>query len=206
MVITDRDMAGPDAWLTTVETALAAGATAVQLRDKAATSGELLQMARAMRSIAARYGVLFIVNDRLDVALAAGADGVHVGDDDLPVAEIRRVTGRGFVIGRSADTVEDARRAEAAGADYLGVGSVFGTRTKPELAGEVIGVGRLTEVVAAVSIPCVGIGGVTTENADAVSRAGAAGVAVISAVMASDDPALAVRRLLAGLADGAKQP
>ena len=202
MVITDRGLAGSDRWLATVEAALAAGATAVQVRDKSATSGELLRLARAVRPIAARHSALFLVNDRFDVALAAGADGVHVGDEDLPVAEIRRVTPRGFVIGRSADTPEAARRAEGEGADYLGVGSVFGTQTKSEVAGEVIGTTGLSEVVASVSIPCVGIGGVTPENAEAVSRAGAAGAAVVSVVMTADDPAGVVRRLLAGLEAG----
>jgi thiamine-phosphate pyrophosphorylase len=196
MVITDRQLARPRDWLAVADQALQAGATAIQLRDKHAPSGELLEMARALQPVAAAHGALFLVNDRFDVALAAGAHGVHLGDDDLPVSAVRRVVPRDFIIGRSADTEKDARRAEADGADYLGVGSVFGTSTKAEVSGELIGTDRLAQVAAAVSIPVVGIGGVTATNADLIAGAGAAGIAVVSAVMAAPDPGAAVRALL----------
>ncbi len=196
MVITDRRLAGQRDWLEVTEAALQAGATAVQLRDKQATSGELLEMALALKPVAEQYGALFLVNDRFDVALAAGAHGVHLGDEDLPVSAVRGVVPRGFIIGRSADTEEDARRAEADGADYLGVGSVFGTTTKTEVIGEVIGTARLARVASSVAIPVVGIGGVTAANVGQVARAGAAGIAVVSAVMAARDPHAAVRALL----------
>lgn len=201
MIITDRKLAGTRAWLAIVDQSLAAGATAVQLRDKHASSGELLEMANALRPVVERHGVLFLVNDRFDVALASGAHGVHLGDDDLPVAEVRRVVPRDFVIGRSADTEEAAGAAESAGADYLGVGSVFGTRTKAEVIGEVIGTRQLACVASAVSIPVVGIGGVDAANAAQVTRAGAAGVAVVSAVMTAPDPADVVRALLRAMAE-----
>lgn len=203
MVITDRRLAEPRGWLAVVQAALEAGATAVQLRDKAATSGELFEMARELEPLARRHGALFLVNDRFDVALAVDADGVHLGDDDLPVAAARRVVPRDFVIGRSADTEADALAAEAAGADYLGVGSVFGTRTKAEVVGEVIGTDQLARVARAVTIPVVGIGGVTPANAAQVATAGAAGIAVVSAVMAAADPASATRELLARWSEGA---
>jgi thiamine-phosphate pyrophosphorylase len=196
MVITDQKLAGHRDWLEVAEAALQAGATAIQLRDKQATSGELLEMALALKPVADRYDALFLVNDRFDVALAAGAHGVHLGDDDLPVSAVRAVVPRDFVIGRSADTEADARQAEADGADYLGVGSVFGTKTKVEVIGEVIGAARLARVAAAVSIPVVGIGGVTAANAAQIASAGAAGIAVVSAVMAAPDPGAAVRALL----------
>jgi thiamine-phosphate pyrophosphorylase len=196
MVITDRELAGERGWLAVTEAALEAGATAVQLRDKRATSRELLEMAVALRPFATQYGALFLVNDRFDVALAAEAHGVHLGDDDIPVAEVRRVVPRDFIIGRSADTEEAARAAEAQGADYLGVGSVFGTRTKKEVIGEVIGTEQLGRVARAVSIPVVGIGGVSATNAAAVAAAGAAGLAVVSAVMAAPAPGAATRSLL----------
>ncbi|MGD2154305.1 MAG: thiamine phosphate synthase [Gemmatimonadales bacterium] len=196
MVITDRELAGDRGWLAVSEAALEAGATAIQLRDKQATSGELLEMALALRPLVERHGALFLVNDRFDVALAAGAHGVHLGDDDIPVAEVRRVVPRDFIIGRSADTEETARAAEAQGADYLGVGSVFGTRTKREVIGEVIGTERLGRVARAVSIPIVGIGGVSAANAGAVAAAGAAGLAVVSAIMAAPDPGAATLSLL----------
>ncbi len=203
MVITDRRLAGPRGWLAVVQAALEAGATAVQLRDKEATSAELLGMARELEPLVRRHGALFLVNDRFDVALAAGADGVHLGDDDLPVTAARRAVPRDFVIGRSADTEDAARAAEAAGADYLGVGSVFGTRTKAEVVGEVIGTDQLARVARAVTIPVVGIGGVTPANAARVAAAGAAGIAVVSAVMAARDPASATRELLARWSEGA---
>ncbi|UCF19577.1 MAG: thiamine phosphate synthase [Gemmatimonadota bacterium] len=202
MVITDRQMAGERAWLDIVEAALAAGASAVQLRDKEATSAELLELAVALRPCAERHNALFLVNDRFDVALAAGAHGVHLGDDDLPVAEVRKVVPRDFVIGRSADKEDEAQAAESAGADYLGVGSVFGTRTKTEVIGEVIGTEQLARVAKSVRIPVVGIGGVTPENAGAVAAAGAAGIAVVSAIMAAPDAALATRSLLESFASG----
>jgi thiamine-phosphate pyrophosphorylase len=205
MVISDRALAGERGWLAVVEAALAAGATAVQLRDKGATSAELLELARDLRPLAERYNALFLVNDRFDVALAAGAHGVHLGDDDLPVAAVRRVVPREFVIGRSADTESDARAAERDGADYLGVGSVFGTRTKTEVIGEVIGTDRLARVARAVSIPIVGIGGVTPANVAQVASAGAAGIAVVCAVMAAPDPAAATRALLGSWEQGRKQ-
>lgn len=197
MVITDRRLAHPRDWLAVADQALQAGATAIQLRDKHATSGELLEMACALQPVAAAHRALFLVNDRFDVALAAGADGVHLGDDDLPVSAVRRVVPRDFIIGRSADTEQDASTAEADGADYLGVGSVFGTTTKAEVIGEVIGTDRLARVAASVSIPVVGIGGVTANNAASIAAAGAAGIAVVSAVMAAPDPGAAVRALLA---------
>ncbi len=195
MVITDRRLAGRRGWLAVAETALAAGATAIQLRDKQVASGTLLALARDLKPLCQRYDALFLVNDRYDVALAAGADGVHLGEDDVPVAAVRRLAPRDFLIGRSADTEATARQAEADGADYLGVGSLFGTRSKQEVLGEVIGVDRLRRVARAVSIPVVGIGGVSAANAGAVAAAGAAGIAVISAVMGAADPGAATCQL-----------
>jgi thiamine-phosphate pyrophosphorylase len=196
MIITDRELAGERGWLAALEDALRAGATAVQLRAKEASSAELLEMALAVKPLVGRFDALFLVNDRFDIALASGAHGVHLGDDDLPVRAVRRVVPREFVIGQSADTEADAGAAEADGADYLGVGSVFGTTSKKEVIGEVIGTAQLARVAASVSIPIVGIGGVTGENAGEVIDAGAAGVAVVSAVMAAPDPAAATRALL----------
>lgn len=195
-VITDRRLAGEAQWLNVVGAALEAGATAVQLRDKDATSEELLELASELHPLCARYGSLFIVNDRFDLALAAGADGVHLGPDDLPVRRVRRVVPVDFAIGRSVDTEEAGRTAVLDGADYLGVGSVFGTRSKGEVIGEAIGTERLAAVVRAVDVPVVGIGGVTAANAAAVARAGAAGIAVISAVMSAPDPAADTSELL----------
>lgn len=182
IVITDRRLAAPRSVEDVVEDALEAGCRAVQLRDKEASARELLLAARTLRALTADHGALLFVNDRVDVALAAGADGVHVGPDDVPVTAIRRVVPPTFLMGFSADEPDAARAARAAGADYIGCGAVFGTSTK-DVGGESIGTERLDQVARSVEIPVVGIGGVTVENAPEVGRTEAAGVAVVGAVM-----------------------
>lgn len=199
IVITDPELIGSRPWAEVVQAALRGGARAIQLRHKRATARELVELGRLLRPLTREFQALLFVNDRLDVALACEADGVHLGSEDLPVAEARRVVPREFLIGASADTREAAQAAEAAGADYVGVGSIFGTATKAEVAGERIGLDRLSEVAGAVQIPCVGIGGVSAENAAQVLRAGAVGVAVVSAVMGAPDPEAETRALLAAL-------
>jgi len=171
-----------------------AGATAIQLRDKEASARDLLELARAARARFGHARVLLTVNDRLDVALAAGVGGVHLGPDDLPVRAARRVAPPPFLIGYSTDDPDQAREAARAGADYVGVGAVYGTRSKPGLADEAIGPARVRAVMDASGLPCVGIGGVTPANARPVFETGA-GVAVLSAVMDAPDPAAVVRRL-----------
>src|SRR5690606_14476777 len=200
IVITDRRAAAPRSILEVVEAALGAGATAVQLRDKAATARELYEQARALREATERHGALFFVNDRLDVALAADADGVHLGPGDLPIAAARLAAPRPFIIGASTDDPAEARRLEAEGADYIGCGAVFGTTSKA-VGEEKIGPEGVAAVARAVSIPVVGIGGIDASNAHLLRGTGAAGVAVIRAVMAAPDPADATRRILAALAD-----
>ncbi len=195
IVITDRDLAAPREVADVVGAALPAGAPAVQLRDKVLPPRDLLPLARRLRADTHAAGALFFVNDRLDLALAAGADGVHLGPDDLPVAAARRIAPPGFLIGHSADDPDAARAAVAAGADYIGCGTVFPTRTKAD-AGAAIGVGRVGEVARSVDVPVVAIGGVTVRNAPQVLAAGAAGCAVVSAVMGATDPARAVRGFL----------
>ena len=201
-VITDEALARPRALSDVVREALAAGAPTIQLRLKGATARELLEAAHTLIPIVRSAGALFIVNDRLDVALAAGADGVHLGPDDPPVMDARtvaadtvRAVAEAFIVGYSADTTDGATRAEAEGADYLGVGAVYATANKSD-AGEVIGLEGLRRVVKAVSIPVVAIGGITPERARAVAETGACGSAIIGAVMGSPEPAEAVRALL----------
>jgi thiamine-phosphate pyrophosphorylase len=149
---------------------------------------------RRVAALCRRAGVVFIVNDRAHLAVDCGADGVHVGPDDLPVSAARQIVGPRKIVGASAGTIEEAQRAQFDGADYLGVGSVYATTSKSD-AGEAIGLDRLVEIVRAVQIPVVGIGGITPETAAAVIRAGAAGVAVIAAVVGQPDIAAASRRL-----------
>lgn len=195
LVIVDVDGAGGRTLLEIVRAALHGGAPTVQLRAKSATARQMTEVASLLREEARAAGALFFVNDRVDVALAARADGAHLGDDDLPLVLARRITPPGFLLGRSADSVSAAIQAEQEGADYLGVGSVYPTSSKAD-AGKPIGLSRLAEVVESVSIPIVGIGGIEASNAAAVFRAGAAGVAVIRAVLDAADPALATRALL----------
>ncbi len=196
IVITDRALAAPRAVEHVVRAALEAGAPAIQLRDKAADARALFEQARALRRLTRAHGALLFVNDRLDVALAAGADGVHLGPDDLPVAAARRAVPPDFLVGFSTDDPETARRAAADGAVYIGCGAVFGTRTK-DVGDEHIGPPGLKRVVDAVRVPVLGIGGVTADTVAELARVGAAGAAVVGAVMKADDVAAIVRALLA---------
>jgi thiamine-phosphate pyrophosphorylase len=202
-LVTQADRSGGRSTPEVVRAAIDGGIDAVQLREKGATARERYELARELRRITADAGVPLIVNDRVDVAAAADADGVHLGDDDLPVSAARRQLGPDAVVGRSVSTAAGARAAEEAGADYLGVGAVFATDSKevsPERAE--IGVETVAAVADAVSVPAIGIGGIAAENAADVVAAGAEGVAVISAITASDDPAAATGRLAAAVEAG----
>jgi len=196
IVITDAAMARPRSVEEVVAAALAGGARTIQLRDKSAGAGELAARVRRLRGPTVEAGALLFVNDRLDVALAAGADGVHLGPDDLPLDAARRAAPASFLIGYSTDHPEEARLAERLGADYIGCGAVFGTRTKA-VGDEAIGPTRLDEVARAVGIPVVGIGGVNRTNVHEIAGTAASGSAVVGAVMAAEDPEDAVRALLA---------
>jgi thiamine-phosphate pyrophosphorylase len=196
IVITDRALAAPRSLIEVVGAAVDAGAPAIQLRDKGADARQLFELARTLLPRVHAAGARLFINDRLDVALAAGADGVHLGPDDLPVDAAHRIAPAGFLIGYSTDDPQAARRAEQQGAAYIGCGAVFGTTTKHDIGDERIGLDRLREVVDAVDIPVVGIGGITTANAAGVRSTGAAGVAAVAAVMTASHVATAVRGLL----------
>lgn len=193
-VITDARLARGRSHEEVIEAAIAGGATIVQYREKEGPTRKLVDEARSLRELTRRHGVPFIVNDRLDVALAVDADGVHVGQDDLPASIARRLIGPEKILGVSATNLEEALRAEQDGADYLGVGPIFATPTKPDAAPP-MGLEGLAEVCRRVSIPVVAIGGINDQNAAAVIEAGADGVAVVSAVVAAPDVAAAARRL-----------
>lgn len=196
IVITDAALAAPRTVESVVAEALAAGAPAIQLRDKEATAMELLALGRRLMALTREAGALLFVNDRLDVALALEADGVHLGPDDIPVWAAREVVPEDFLIGYSTDDPVEAREAVEAGADYLGCGTVFPTSSKAD-AGVAIGLDGLRQVVESVAAPVVGIGGIDTARATEVAATGAAGAAVIGAVMGAEKPGPAVRRLLA---------
>jgi len=195
IVVTDPDCGAGRGVADVVRAALRGGAPAIQLRMKDAPAREMAEVARTLLVETRAAGALLFINDRVDVALAVGADGAHLGQDDLPMAAARGIVPPGFLLGVSAETTALARQAEEDGADYVGVGPVYATGSKAD-AGDAIGTGRITEVASAVRIPVVGIGGIAIGNAPAVVRAGAAGVAVISAVMRAEDPEAAVRALL----------
>lgn len=173
---------------------VAGGGRIVQLRDKSSPIRTLLPLARELRSLARDLGVTFIVNDRLDLALAVEADGLHVGQDDLPAAVARRLLGAGRILGVSSHSLDEAIRAEALGADYVAFGSIFPTRTKSEFT--LVGLDLLRQVRQNITKPLVAIGGITLENVREVIRAGADGAAVIGAISTARDPEEATRQLL----------
>ncbi len=175
---------------------LRGGASVVQLRDKTSTTRQMLALAERLQAACAGHNSTFIVNDRLDVALACGADGVHLGPDDLPVAQAREVVGDDFIIGGSAGTPQVARNLADEGADYLGVGAIFEARQSKPDASPARGVEAIAAVVAEVDIPVVAIGGINISNAAEVVAQGASGVAVIRALLDVDDPGEAARRLV----------
>ncbi len=184
--------------------AVSGGATMLQVRAKSATTRQLLELTVRVIEIARERNVPVIMNDRADVALITGADGVHLGEDDLPVAAARRILGPEAIVGFSAGTPRVARLAQLDGADYLGAGDVFGTASKLD-ADPPIGLAGLSAVAAATDLPVVAIGGIGPENAADAVRAGAVGVAVISAVVRAGDICGAARTLRAvvdGAADG----
>jgi len=194
-IITDRSAGRARSHEQVAAAAIAGGATVVQLREKLLATRQFVEVASRTRDATRQAGVSLIINDRVDVALAVDADGVHVGPDDMPVAMARRLLGPDRILGASAGTVAEAVDAERDGADYLGVGSVFATPSKAD-AGAPIGTNAVHTIARAVRIPVVGIGGITPDNAAEVIESGAAGVAVISAVADADDMTAAVRRLV----------
>ena len=196
--VTDRAWVGRQTLCQQVEAALQGGVTCVQLREKHLDRDAFLAEARQICALCRRYGVPFIVNDDLDVALACGADGIHVGQDDMPAAEVRRRAGRRLIVGVSAHTPEEARLAEAAGADYLGAGAVFGSATKTDAS--LLTPAGLQAVCAAVHIPVVAIGGVNAGNILQLQGSGAAGAAVVSGIFGAPDISAACQKLRA-LAD-----
>lgn len=174
----------PNVW-NKLEAALAGGVTLVQYRDKTASSRTLYERALKMKALCDKYHVPMLVDDRADIAFAVGAAGVHVGQDDLPPKQARRILGADAIIGVSAHNAEEARLAEAAGADYLGCGAVYATSTKKDTS--VIGTEGLKAIRAATALPFVGIGGITLANYQSVLKAGADGAAIVSAILGAED-------------------
>jgi thiamine-phosphate pyrophosphorylase len=193
-VITDEAIAGGLSHEEIARRAIAGGADVIQLRDKVCGCRELCRIGRALRTITMKTGTLFIVNDRLDVALACGADGVHLGQNDIRVGVARQIAPPKFIIGVSVGTVDEAVRAEEEGADYLAISPVFSTASKYN-AGPGHGLDVLHQITRSVSVPVIAIGGINQDNVREVMAAGADGVAVISAVGGSPDITIAAREL-----------
>lgn len=195
-VVTDDELSRGRGHVETARLAAAGGADVVQLRDKGRSGRELMRLAEEMLAAIGGTGAILVVNDRLDVALAAGAHGVHLGQDDLPVAAARRLAPPGFIIGASVSSVEEAVQAEKDRADYVALSPLFSTPSKRD-AGPGLGLAVLKSVSEAVSIPVIAIGGINCGNAAEVIRSGAVGIAVISAVVGQPDVREAARELKA---------
>ena len=193
-VITDETIAGGRSHAEIAQLAVLGGAGIIQLRDKGRSCAELAAVGREIAAITRKAGAVFIVNDRLDVAMTCGADGVHLGQGDLRVDTARQLAPPGFIIGVSVGTAEEAEEAEREGADYVALSPTFSTASKDN-AGPGQGLDRLREIRCAVSIPVIAIGGITPQNAGDVIAAGADGIAVISAVVANPDITTAAREL-----------
>ena len=191
-LVTDRRLAGGRPLRDIVAAAVRGGATMVQLREKEATTRAFLEEARALKAMLQPLGVAFVVNDRLDIALAIDADGLHVGQDDMPVAEARRLLGPDRIIGLSITEPAQALRADAAAADYLGVGPVYAQQTKEDAAAP-LGIEGFRPARRLTRAPIVVIGGLTPENSAPLLAAGADGLAVVSAIGGASDPERAAR-------------
>jgi thiamine-phosphate pyrophosphorylase len=197
-VITDPRAAGRRSLVAIVAAALEGGATAIQLRDKTSSALAQVELGRELRRLTREAGALFLVNDRVDIAHAVEADGVHLGQDDLPVAAARAILGPDTIVGGSPGNLDELARSLAAGVDYLGVGPMYPTGSKSD-AGPAIGPTGLATIRASTDLPIVGIGGIDADNLGPVVTAGADGVAVISAIVGAEDVTAATRRVRAAI-------
>ncbi len=192
--VTDRAWVGRQSLYEQVECALKGGVTCVQLREKELGYADFLQEAMDISALCRHYKVPFFINDNVDIAIACGADGIHVGQEDMAAAKVREKVGDGMMIGVSVHTVEEAKQAVLDGADCLGVGAVFSTSTKKDV--DVLTMKELREICDAVDIPVVAIGGIKEKNLLALSGSGVDGAAIVSAIFGAEDIEGTCRRLL----------
>ena len=185
-LVTDHKGKTNDEILNIIEEAIKGGTGLVQIREKTASTKDFYELAMKVKEITSKYNVPLIINDRIDIALAVDSEGVHIGQDDMPADIARKIIGDDKILGVSAATIEEAKKAEADGADYLGSGAVFPTATKDD-ADSVTKEG-LKELVNSVDIPVVAIGGISIENAESLKDTGIAGFSVVSAIMSAEDP------------------
>lgn len=185
-LVTDRRNKTDEEFLNIIEEAIKGGTTVVQLREKTASTKEFYDLALRVKEITSRYGVPLLINDRIDIALAVDSEGVHIGQDDMPADIAREIIGDDKILGVSASTVEEAKKAEKDSADYIGSGAVFPTATKDDA--DSVSKEELKEIVDSIDIPVVAIGGITVENANTLKGSGIAGFSVVSAIMSAEDP------------------
>ena len=192
-LVTDRRNKTDDEFLNIIEEAIKGGTTIVQLREKTASTKEFYDLALKVKEITSKYGVPLLINDRIDIALAVDSEGVHIGQDDMPADIARAIIGEDKILGVSASTVEEAKKAEIDSADYIGSGAVFPTATKDDA--DSVSKEELKEIVDSIDIPVVAIGGITVENAHTLKGSGIAGFSVVSAIMSAEDPKEASEKL-----------
>ncbi len=200
-VITDTVLQSRFSHIEQAELAIRGGADTIQFRQKAGSTREMIANSRRIKRLCVEAGVSFIINDRLDVAIAVEADGVHLGQDDFPAPLARRLFGKDKIIGGSAAILDEAIKCYEEGVDYVGFGPIFPTSSKED-AGPVSGIEKLKDVVKAIPVPIIAIGGITPGNTQDVLEAGAAGIAVISAVCCSPNPEEATQELYRALTEG----
>ena len=198
-LVTDRELVGTKEFYESIERAIAGGVTFLQLREKSLSSRDFYHAALELKSLAARYNITFVINDRLDIALAVDADGLHIGQNDLPVEAARKLLGPDKIIGVSAANCEEALAAERGGADYLGVGAVFPTGTKADA--RKVSLEKLADIKRKVKIPVVAIGGINEKNAASVMSSGVDGICVVSAILAKEDTKKAAEALVTAISN-----
>lgn len=181
-LVTDQKLVGDKTLYQAVEQAILGGCTVIQLREKAASAADFYRQASKIRELTQRYNIPLIVNDRIDIALAVGADGVHIGQSDIPAGVVRKMIGDQMILGVSVTTKEQALQAKQAGADYLGVGAVFLTETKKDA--EIVSINQLAEISQTIELPVVAIGGINPDNLQKLKATGISGIAVVSAIIA----------------------
>ncbi|UCE41564.1 MAG: thiamine phosphate synthase [Candidatus Aminicenantes bacterium] len=200
-VLTDTVLQSHFSHLDLARMAIDGGADTIQFREKSASTREMIEIARKLKGVCVEAGLPFIVNDRVDVALASAADGVHLGQDDFPIPLARELLGTDVIIGGSAVTLEDAQKCLADGADYVGFGPVYPTSSKLD-ASSPTGIEPMEKAIKTVPLPFIAIGGIHAQNVSEVMQAGAYGIAVISAVCCQTDPEQATRMLSQALGMG----
>ncbi|PKK39134.1 Thiamin-phosphate pyrophosphorylase [Clostridiaceae bacterium JG1575] len=196
-LVTEGTHRSEEAFLTTIEQALQGGVTLLQLREKTGTTAQILERAQKIKALADRYGVPLVIDDRVDIALAVDCAGVHLGQEDLSVSVARKILGPDKIIGATAKTVPDALRVQKEGADYLGVGAIYPTKTKVKT--KITAVSTLNDIAAATRLPIVAIGGLDENNLECLKHSQASGIAVVRALMDYPDPKRAAQRLRAAI-------